>query len=70
MEGKPKWLDVLLVVARAILVGVLALLGDAAAGGPVSAALSYVDPASLLGGALLVAPLALRRRSVSSSNTP
>ena len=49
---------------------VLPLLGDAAAGGPVAAVLAQVHPASLLGGALLVAPLALRRRYVSSSNTP
>ena len=70
MKGSNKWQDVLLVVARALLAGLLALLGDTAAGNPVAELLAQLHPGSLLVGAALAAPLVLRRRSVSSSNMP
>ena len=70
MKGRMKWQDVLLVVVRALLAGLVALLGDTAAGGPVSAVLAELHPGSLLVGAALAAPLAVRRLSVSSSNMP
>ena len=70
MKGQIKWQDALLVGVRALLAGLLALLGDTAAGGPVAAVLAQLHPGSLLAGAALAAPLALRRLSVSSSNMP
>lgn len=70
MKGRIQWQDALLVVARALLAGLLALLGDTAAGNPVAGLLAHLQPASLLVGAALAAPLALRRRFVSSSNMP
>ena len=70
MKGSIQWQDALLVVARALLAGLLALLGDSVAGNPVGELLAQLHPASLLAGVVLAVPLALRRRSVSSSNTP
>ena len=70
MKGSIQWQEALLVVARALLAGLLALLGDTAAGNPVGQLLAQLHPGSLLAGAALAAPLALRKRSVSSSNMP
>ena len=70
MKGRIQWQEALLVVARALLAGLLALLGDTAAGNPVGQLLGQLHPGSLLVGAGLAAPLALRKRSVSSSNMP
>ncbi|WBY54301.1 putative membrane protein [Microvirus sp.] len=70
MKGNMKWQDALLVVVRALLAGLAALLADTASGQPVAALLAQVHPASLLAGAVLAAPLALLRQSGSSSNTP
>lgn len=70
MKGSIQWQDALHVVARALLAGLLALLGDTAAGNPVGQLLAQLHPASLLAGVAFAAPLALRKRSVSSSNMP
>ena len=69
-QGRIQWQDALLVVVRALLAGLLALLGDTAAGNPVGQLLAQLHPASLLAGSVLAVPLALRKRSVSSSSMP
>ena len=51
MKGRIQWQEALLVVARALLAGLLALLGDTAAGNPVAGLLAHLQPASLLVGA-------------------
>lgn len=65
-----KWHAVLLVLLRALVAGLSALAADTAAGNPVAGILATLHPASLLVGGLVAAPLALLRRSASSSKMP
>lgn len=67
---KIKWLDVLLVVVKALLAGLAAVAADTASGQPLAALLEQLHPASVLLGGAVAAPLALLKRSASSSKPP